>query len=733
MKIDFVHIQNFRKLKSCRIDFSDKETVFVGANNSGKTTAMDALILFFKAKNKFTTRDFTLTNWKVINSIGEAWIKEKDLDKIDLTIGKWEDNLPSLDIWLNVDPSEIYYVNHLIPTLDWTGGLLGVRLRYEPNDLNELYKEFSATFNNSKTIVGSDAKFNLWPKDMWDFLEKVINNFFSVKTYILNPDLKDTPQKLSDKSIPLDVEAFKGLIKIDIINAQRGFSDVNSDNSESLSNDKNLSSQLRNYYDKHLNPSINPTEKDIEALKAIEKAKEIFDGNLKESFKASLEELEYLNYPGFGDPKISLSSKFNTVESLNHDSSVQYNLLDDGITRLSLPEKYNGLGYQNLISIIFKLIRFRDEWMQVGKSYKIQTNETTENEFEPLHLVLIEEPEAHLHAQVQQVFIKEAYKVLRNNGNLADNKFTTQLIISTHSNHIAHEINFTSLRYFKRQINDQGTINTSTVINLSKTFGTDDDTTKFATRYLKTTHCDLFFADAVIMVEGPAERMLVPSFIKHHTNLNTCYISILEIGGSHAHTLRPLIENLGIIALIITDVDSIDPNNRNTKIQPEKLKNYKTGNDTLKGWLPAIDELDLLLELETAKKELSTFPIRVAYQTPIKINDGSNDIEVYPYTFEDSLVMENRNIFQELTAGTGLLGKMINAALKTNINESAKEMYEAITAQGVKKAEFALELLYLEEPQKLKSPTYILEGLNWIEKKLKTNKEGLNNKPKAKS
>lgn len=35
MKIDFIHIQNFRKLKDCRIDFSDKQTIFVGANNSG--------------------------------------------------------------------------------------------------------------------------------------------------------------------------------------------------------------------------------------------------------------------------------------------------------------------------------------------------------------------------------------------------------------------------------------------------------------------------------------------------------------------------------------------------------------------------------------------------------------------------------------------------------------------------------------------------------------------------
>lgn len=50
MKIDFVKIKNFRKLQSCKIEFSDKETIFVGANNSGKTTAMDALITFLEKK-----------------------------------------------------------------------------------------------------------------------------------------------------------------------------------------------------------------------------------------------------------------------------------------------------------------------------------------------------------------------------------------------------------------------------------------------------------------------------------------------------------------------------------------------------------------------------------------------------------------------------------------------------------------------------------------------------------
>ena len=725
MRIDFTDIQNFRRLKNCRIYFSGKETVLVGPNNSGKTTAMDALIAFFKVK-KFTTRDFTLSNWKHLNAICEEWLKETDVTKIDLTIDKWEEHLPAIDLWLSVNPTEVHYVSHLIPTLSWAGGSLGIRLRFEPNDMAALHKEFYNICGNARKMSAAKKKgtnpFSLWPRDLWDFLERRLHEFFTIKAYLLDPTGKATVQKLPANSLPLEMDALKGLIKVDIINAQRGFTDVNTEGGETVSAQKNLSNQLRSYYEKHLNPELNTTEKDVEALSAMEDAKKLFEENLKESFKSAIGELEGLNYPGFGNPTISLASNISTAESLKHESSVRYSLGDEGV-ELSLPEKYNGLGYQNLISMIFKLIRFRDEWMQVGKSYRPSSTASDAPEFEPLHLVLIEEPEAHLHAQVQQVFIREAYRVLRNNKNLLDDKFTTQLTISTHSNHIAHEIDFTSLRYFKREQTAGQSIGTSRVINLSTTFGNNDDTTKFAIRYLRTTHCDLFFADAVILVEGPAERMLVPYFIKHHTDLNSAYISILEIGGSHAHTLKPLIESLGIITLIITDLDAVNPAAGNSKVQPDKSKSYKTGNDTLKKWLPTEDDLDKLLELNFAKKEHTTFPVRVAYQTAIKLKATPKEIEVYPYTFEDSLVLTNRTIFEKLTSGTGLLKKMMTAAKEADVKKASNEMYDAITEKGAKKAEFALELFYFNEPNILVTPAYIKEGLDWLEEKLKPKKK----------
>src|SRR3546814_4848895 len=145
-----------------------------------------------------------------------------------------------------------------------------------------------------------------------------------------------------------------------------------------------------------------------------------------------------MGYPGGTDPRPRGSTRLKAIDVLNHHAAISFEVDviagDGAITPLlRLPEANNGLGYQNLISMIFRLMSFRDAWMRVGKASTGATVITTE----PLHLVLVEEPEAHLHAQVQQVFIKKAYAVLRAHEDLGENKkLCTQLVVSTHSSHV---------------------------------------------------------------------------------------------------------------------------------------------------------------------------------------------------------------------------------------------------------------------------------------------------------
>ena len=728
MQIAFIEIQNFRKLKACRVDIAQQETIFVGANNSGKTSAMDALILFLKhGRHKaFATTDFTLSNWSAINHLGEQWVASNDNKDAELAVDALLHLLPSIDVWLTADDKDLHRVAHLLPTLDWTPEeLLGVRLVFAPKNMEQLYKDFRSAHQSARDAESGSANAasppSLWPTSMKDFLDRQLHSQFEVQSYILDPTQCQypvkgiaNPQSLPPDTDPLNKDPFSDLIKIDVITAQRGFSDPKTED-ETHSGFASLSTQLRRYFSKHLNPSEAPDASDIGALEAIEAAKAVFNEKLVTSFKPAIGELEGLNYPGFSDPKISITSKIDPRDSLDHEAAVQFEL--PGSESLFLPEKYNGLGYQNLISMVFNLIRFRDEWMRVGKAAKTQGAKDVA--IEPLHVVLVEEPEAHLHAQIQQVFIKKAYRVLRNHAALVDSSFSTQMVVSTHSSHIAHEVDFSCLRYFRRERAPmKGEIPTATVINLSQTFGDDDETSKFATRYLRTTHCDLFFADAAILVEGSAERMLIPHFIRaKFPRLDQSYISLLEIGGAHAHRLKPLLDTIGLLSLVVTDVDSILETS-SSKARPERGKGYRTGNTTLKGWVPQMELLDDLLDLSNENKQTAEGLVRVAYQCPItvKYKESGREDQTVPYTFEDSLALTNLELFRGYPGPTGLLHKLQASLAMDTLEDAANDMFRNLEKGS--KAEMALELLYRSDPNQLEPPSYVADGLKWLEKSL---------------
>ena len=719
MKISSIYIQNFRKLYQCHIDFSERTTLFVGANNSGKTSAIDALGKFLAGRS-FVFNDFTISNRESINQIGKQW-ETLDCEK-PTSISEWSRLLPSLDVWLNVDPQDIHYVVDIIPTLKWRGGILGVRLIYQPRKIDSLFSEYREAFFSARATEEAGTageKKHLFPNNLCEYLERHLGTYFSIKSYVLDPDksMLEMPQETVFEMECLVDNPLKGIIRIDMIGAQRGFSDPDKhDGSEA--DRTQLSTKIRGYYDKYLDPEKAPLPEDLEILAATENARRIFDDNLANKFKPAIKELEELGYPGVANPRITITSKVITTEMLRHDSAVQYSLSEKE-EGMMLPEKYNGLGYQNLISIVFDLIAYRDGWMRKGKSgSKLET-------IEPLHLVLVEEPEAHLHIQVQQVFIRKAYSILRNHEKLGESEvFSTQLVISTHSSHIAREEEFANLRYFKRL--PQGLeckVATSKVVNLSDVFGKDDETERFVTRYLQTTHCDLFFADGVILVEGSAEHMLLPHFIRNkHPILNQRYITILNINGKHSYRLAPLINKLAIPTLVVADLDSAEPTGHHTKAEPARGQELISGNYAITGWLIKKRLYDDLIDLPDNLKIFSLrsvcpYEIRIAYQTPIEVCYQNEEIEALSRTFEDSLIYTNWETFKGMSVSepgqlikdlkTGIENKDSFKAIKTGIFENLKK--------SDVKAEFALDLIYSVDPNTIMIPQYIEDGLKWLE------------------
>ena len=130
-----------------------------------------------------------------------------------------------------------------------------------------------------------------------------------------------------------------------------------------------------------------------------------------------------------------------------------------------------------------------------------------------LRLGLIEELEAHLHPQAQMQIIE----ALQNEKNI-------QLILTTHSPNLASKLNLENLII----CNDNNAFPMGTAYT-----ELDSDNYKFLEKFLDTTKANLFFAKGVILVEGWAEEILIPSIAKAiGINLTEKGISIVNIGNT---------------------------------------------------------------------------------------------------------------------------------------------------------------------------------------------------------
>ena len=254
-------------------------------------------------------------------------------------------------------------------------------------------------------------------------------------------------------------------------------------------------------------------------------------------------------------------------------------------------------------------------------------------------------------------------------------------------------------------------------------FGEENDTDRFVTRYLQTTHCDLFFADGAILVEGSAEHMLLPHFIRNkYSKLNQRYITILNINGKHSHRLAPLIDKLALPTLVIADLDSAKPTGHHKKAEPMRKKGLISGNYAITNWMIKKDLLDDLLDLPdddkvVTKKSVCDYQIRVAYQIPIMVTHFEEQVEALARTFEDSLIYTNWDVLSKLNAtDPGQLLKKIKDGFdaKKSFDFLKTTIFNELKKSEVK-AEFALDLKFSIAPEEIAVPQYIDKGLTWLE------------------
>lgn len=705
------------------------------------------------------------------------------------------DLLPTLDIWLSLDEEDLLRMPQAAPSLGTFYGAVGIRLRLEPKNLKDLAESYSTAYrlaqrrvskgretnpgaaepqrgsdetpmatntNDTSATSESQASITANPKNFVDFLAKRVDGHFEVRGYLLdatrirgyNPFSsarsgseaadaqqevtspgKSNIQPLGDEPDPYDLAELRAVIQIDEISATRGVTENDSDGKSSR-----LSALGTEFNKTHFHRTEQLTNNDWRALHATQQAVHARNSLSGQRYQSVFEEISALGYPGGGNPSLVYEEDIPTELDTPRLFFRHKTDPDSGLPNLD--ESLNGLGYQSLIYMALMLIDFRKRRLMRGSREEEQTDArfathkgapAEHNGVAPIHLVLIEEPEVFLHAQVQQVFIKQAMSLLRGEDQtmLPDN-LSTQIVVSTHSSHIVQHVDFSTIRYLRRQTNHkQGEFPKSTIANLTSLWQNENITKGFVSRYVRLNHCNMFFADAIILVEGAAERILLPEMVARYKNLNSAYLEILEVGGSHAHRLRELIECLSVPTLVVTDIDAGTGDSKPKKTRPSAEASLVSKNPTLKKWfrdLAAKDKNDLpyLLNLKPIDKIDSSQKVRFAFQIGLKSHP-----EVIPSTFEDALILANLEVFEskkppcnsvddgpEIIFSEFKQLRTIAERLGDNpsVQEKAKELWELLDDKEIGKAELALELLMLPESQGvLKPPQYIKEGLDWLE------------------
>lgn len=386
----------------------------------------------------------------------------------------------------------------------------------------------------------------------------------------------------------------------------------------------------------------------------------------------------------------------------------------------NLPENYNGLGYMNLISMIFEIS------LIVERMKRAQSRRPAD-----INLLFIEEPEAHTHPQMQYVFIKNIKKLLSDGIMRKDGeKAPLQYIVSTHSSHIIADCDFDDIKYLKR-IEDRNAVESKNLTDLKNLYISKDKkeeekaSYRFLKQYLTLMNSELFFADKAIFVEGDTERILLPLMMQKvdeehkpdYTNgelgLLSQNISVLPIG-AHSHIFEKFFHFIGLTKLLVfTDLDICSPEGHHKKCPYKDGEPLITSNAALKHYFDNNDiscymgkniEDKLLKWNDTDNKMIqdNTGNMMVCYQT----KEG----EYQPRSFEDDFFQLNADFIADCKIDESTLQPDALAAFKED-----KNPYK-LANEGVKsKAALAVSLILAEgEDKRWKVPTYIKEGLLWV-------------------
>jgi putative ATP-dependent endonuclease of OLD family len=575
---------------------------------------------------------------------------------------------------------------------------LFMQIRYDDNDnlrdLAELIPDLDSTIETVNILFEATIeKGTLLPEirkttDVDRYISKNLEKHIKTRFYVFE-DTGALEYSNRNQLIEKDIKLIKNIINLQIIHAKRNVSSSEEFRKEA----KVLSSLTTKFFNSNSGSSEHAFQEINSQMAEMDKSLNVTYQAVFEPFLRNAKDFLKLS-------DLKVISNLQSNELISDSSQVVY-----GDVANSLPEHLNGLGVMN---ILFLLLQIEMKKERITKEKK------------QINILIIEEPEAHTHPQMQYVFTTQIQKIVNDITNL-------QTIITTHSSHIVSQCNFKDIRYLQKT-DSNNVIIKDFYDELSKQYKKPEHF-KFLVQYLTLQSSELFFADKIIFIEGTTEKILLPYFMRQYdlastptkqVPLSAQHISILEVG-ANAKVFAPFLSFLGIKALIITDLDSTEMKcTPNAKAKSGVSNKYPacpvaisthTSNYSLQHFYgaPEFTEpafLQWFDDLKSGKLTTCDPIVRVAFQC--------DENGYHARSFEDAFIHINREkIRDNIDDVSGLKNK-------DKFSDSSISSYDLTNETLEKKSDFASSILYLAlapdagTQVNWATPKYIHEALTWI-------------------